>query len=622
MKHKNYSDETALPADIILGDDQTYAEFDNAVTSEIKRINIVPVSGGKTEREAYSDRADTASSTVDDEALEPGFFLSDRFEIVSLVHSGGMGHVYKAIDHRRHVGGSEQRHVAIKMIRRSIALRLDANLALEREAAKTQHLAHPNIVNVFDFDQHGDQFYLIMEWLEGESLNALLRRTIGQRLEPQFAWRLVEGIAAGLQHAHASNVVHADVNPSNIFITETQEIKLLDFGVSRYGNDPADDGQDATLWATRNYASPEVLSGLTPGFEDDIFSLGCVAYRMMSGTHPFSGLSSVEARNVEAEVPRIAGLSESRWQTLSRALSFDRSARPSSASDFITDVTAAPEPGSTWEVFSGSLPQWWLAVPIAAAIVVAGFWWSSQSRVDSEAAPAAEAPLVASGPPVSPEAAALSSEIEGLLSGATKATDEARLVQQATTAVRGGDLETAMGALTIATETSPENPSIAIVNELIVAQGDGLLATAQLAAADGDTDRTIEMLSEAERYGTIDIATIDAEKSRIEQTASAQSAAAEPASEVAAAEPAPVQVEPAESAPASEVGLAAQETPADGVSPADSLATTQGLPAIERQRQRQRQMMRPPVRLPLRRAPMWHRVPTAPTSTRRRNRVR
>ena len=117
MKHKSDSDETALPADIILGDDQTYAEFDDAVTSEIKRVNIVPVSGGKTEREAYSDRAGAASSTIDDEALEPGFFLSDRYEIVSLVHSGGMGHVYKAIDHRRHVGGSEQRHVAIKMIR-------------------------------------------------------------------------------------------------------------------------------------------------------------------------------------------------------------------------------------------------------------------------------------------------------------------------------------------------------------------------------------------------------------------------------------------------------------------------------------------------------------------------
>ena len=145
-------------------------------------------------------------------------------------------------------------------MRRSVATELDANLALEREAAKTQRLSHPNIINIFDFDQHDAQFFLVMEWLEGESVNALLRRTSGRRLAPQFAWQVVQAIASGVQHAHSNNVVHADINPSNIFITDTQEIKLLDFGVARYGSDLEGATPNESAWVTRRYASPEVLS--------------------------------------------------------------------------------------------------------------------------------------------------------------------------------------------------------------------------------------------------------------------------------------------------------------------------------------------------------------------------
>ena len=193
-----------------------------------------------------------------------GFLLRDRFRIVALVHSGGMGHVYKALDERWHRNGSDQIHVAIKMIRRSVASQLDAHIALEHESAMMQRMSHPNIVNIFDFDRHDEQFFLVMEWLEGESVNALLRRTSGRRLAPQFAWRVIQGIASGVQHAHSNNVVHSDINPSNIFITDTQEIKLLDFGVARYGSDPDDATNDRFAWATRRYASPEVLSGSTP----------------------------------------------------------------------------------------------------------------------------------------------------------------------------------------------------------------------------------------------------------------------------------------------------------------------------------------------------------------------
>ncbi len=302
MEHKSDSNDSRRRTAGDQDDDfDGQKEFDDAVTSELSPVEVTAmtlaaVGDASADPELRSEplkrqgrqRRSDATADADDPALEPGFVLADRFEIVALVHSAGMGHVYKAIDLRRHRAASGQVHVAIKMMRRSIASKQDARIALEREAAKTQHLAHPNIVNIFDFDQHDDHFYLVMEWLDGETVNALLRRTSGQRLDTQFAWRIVEGIASGLQHAHLHNVVHADINPSNIFITETQEIKLLDFGVARYTSDPHYEAGENSIWVTQTYASPEVLSGMTPTFEDDIFSLACVAYRLLSGTHPFA----------------------------------------------------------------------------------------------------------------------------------------------------------------------------------------------------------------------------------------------------------------------------------------------------------------------------------------------
>jgi len=128
---------------------------DDEVTAEVvQNLDSAP----DVESSITGDAADSRNRSLhndfpDDDALEPGFILRDRFEIVELVHSGGMGHVYKALDNRRHRSASEQVHVAIKMMRRSLAGGFDARRALEREAARTQQLSHPNIVNIFDFDQ-------------------------------------------------------------------------------------------------------------------------------------------------------------------------------------------------------------------------------------------------------------------------------------------------------------------------------------------------------------------------------------------------------------------------------------------------------------------------------------
>ncbi|NNF41354.1 MAG: serine/threonine protein kinase, partial [Woeseiaceae bacterium] len=438
MEHKSDSNDPDPPASSAWEDqDRSSKEFDEAVTSELSVERFTEMAAFSADQ-AIPESADNeaserdANTTADDKPLASGQLLGDRFEIVALVHSGGMGHVYKAIDKRRHRRASEQVHVAIKMMRRSLAPRMDAQLALEREANKTQHLSHPNIVNVFDFDQHGDQFYLVMEWLEGESVNALLRRTSGQRLEPHFAWQIVEGIARGLQNAHSHNVVHADINPSNIFITETHEIKLLDFGVARYTNDPNYEDGSQPVWVTRTYASPEVLAGKTPTFEDDIFALGCIAYRLLSGTHPFGGSPSIDAQQAGVSVPRIPGLAQSQWRTLRRALSYDRADRPNSASVFYQQTEEPTVLRLLGDKLRGVSGRQWLMAGGFAAILLAGTLWLSRPGLDDVAPPAAETATADGGTALatgeSPLAAGADAGLTDLLSRAAVAMDEQRLV--------------------------------------------------------------------------------------------------------------------------------------------------------------------------------------------------
>lgn len=484
-----------------------------------------------------------------DNTLELGTLLNDRFEIVELVHSGGMGHVYKAVDRRRHPEGSDRVHVAIKMLRESLAERDEFRVMLEREAAKAQSLSHSNIINIFDFDEYKGRFFLVMEWLEGESVSALLQRTSGQRVAPTFAWTVIEGAATALRHAHLNKVIHADINPSNIFITSTLDIKLLDFGVARFADDSQDPEESGATWATQTYASPEVLSGLAPVFQDDVFSLGCIAYRLLGGEHPFGGLSSIEARDRGIVVEPIPGLPESEWQILSRALAYSRSERPDTVEVFVRNR----QPGAAISIAAGESKQssavrhW--GPPVAAAVLaaVAVGWW-----LRPDVSEPGSIPDVAEDPP--PAEAGVQTDVpfvEALLFEAKQAVEGGQLVlpegdnararyreiliaepenrealgglrsisdtfvDSAVTALKSGDPQAAASALTVASETDAANPAIPMVAELLAAQGDAQLTAARVAAATGDVDEATSALAQAELYAHIDPAAINAVRQQL-----------------------------------------------------------------------------------------------------------
>ncbi len=517
-------------------------EYDDAVTTDI--VGKFETAFDEQPEETPGDLfvTDVSLSThVDLESgdiLPASFILKDRFEIVELVYAAGMSFVYKAIDQRRDPESSGDKYVAIKIMRPSIGSGEQAGLALEREASITQSLSHPNIIDIVDFDDNDGQPFLVMEWLEGESLNALLRRTSGNAVEPELARALITLAATGLQHAHRNNVVHADINPSNVFITDTQEIKLLDFGVARYVTSPerAEDGR--FTWVTQTYASPDVLAGLPPVVEDDVFSLGCVVYRLLSGRHPFGGSPSLVARNKGLSVEPIPELPARQWEILRRALSFERADRPSDLNDFVIwPATNAVVEELPVRPARGSMPEhWkWLAAAAALATLAGGYWLTQRGANDEVVAPL-ESPMPEESAAVDPGISAG----EALVVAATRALEEEQLIEPADVSARAlfraalvleGDnpealrglrtisdvyvqeAQVALGqdnpveayaALAVATDTDPGNPSIAIVDQLLIVKGDSELAEARLAITTGDFDAAAQKISQAEQYRHID----------------------------------------------------------------------------------------------------------------------
>ena len=532
--------------------DSQQRDIDDDVTAEVvpgsEHVDqIEPVIISNLNDHEFADGLDYDQ---DDDELEPGVILRDRFEIIELVHSGGMGRVYKALDNRRHRSASDQIYVAIKMMRRQLNPDFDSRLALEREAARTQQLSHPNIVNIYDFDQHDEQFFIVMEWLEGESLNAMLRRMSGRPIAPEAAWRIVEGIASGLQHAHAHDVIHADINPSNVFITDRGDIKLLDFGVARLANRKEEESDRDVVWATHSYASPEVLSGSAPEFEDDIFSLGCVAYRALAGRHPFGGKSSTTAKREKFPLEPIPGLADRYWQILRHSLALDKADRPSSADVFFV-ANPAPE---EQPVAPGLAKAYWLPALIAAAVVLlSGYWWFQQYQADEGRYDAAEPTAAADAVSIDSEPISEPSALDVLLASASEAMDGMRFVEPETDnaraifrevlaidpanepalaglreigaefvrrseiALRANDPEGAAEALGVAIETDPDNPEIDMVRDLLLAQANNALANAQVAAIEGEFERAGELLAQAERYTLIDSGEIDQVRNRIDR---------------------------------------------------------------------------------------------------------
>jgi serine/threonine protein kinase len=219
--------------------------------------------------------------------------------------------------------------VAVKVLKLNYQDRADELAQLEREFHQAQSLSHPNVVSVFDLDRDGNVYFIVMELLEGELLADILKRLDGKPMARHYALGIITSVGAALAHAHQRGVVHADLKPRNIMITTAGEVRVLDFGFAR--ERPLDlhtaPGLHDTLTMAPAYASVERVNGSEPHPSDDVYSLACVAYEMLSGKHPFGGRSAPLARAHGRPPQKIPGLGSKQQQVLQRALLWTRGER-------------------------------------------------------------------------------------------------------------------------------------------------------------------------------------------------------------------------------------------------------------------------------------------------------
>ncbi len=276
---------------------------------------------------------------------QPKDVLRDRYELLSILGRGSSGTVYKALDrHRAHLADTA-RYVAVKVLKLDYQNRPEALGALEREFHQAQSLSHPNIVSVFDLDRDGDTYFIVMELLEGELLADVMQR-LDAPMKREHALAIVSSVGAALAHAHRRDIVHADLKPRNIMITLAGEVRVLDFGFARHR--PLDlhsaSVLDAAPASAPAYASVERVTGSEPHPSDDVYSLACITYELLSGEHPFGGRSAVLARANGRRPRNIPGLTRKQMQTLNRALLWGRGERKIDVVDLLAGLGCAEGP--------------------------------------------------------------------------------------------------------------------------------------------------------------------------------------------------------------------------------------------------------------------------------------
>ena len=280
--------------------------------------------------------------------LQIGSVLRDRFLLQERVAGGSMGVVYKAHDRRLAEADGFDPWVAIKVLSPKLSRNAHALRALQQEAAKGRCLSHPNIVRFIDLDRDGDIYFIVMEWLEGRSLAAILDENKHTRVDMKTSLDIVRQVALALDYAHRCGVVHADVKPANIMLTPSGQVKLFDFGIARIRqkqHDARNSFDPGVLGAiTPAYSSMQVLTGEDPAPTDDVFSLGCLMYRLVAGHRVFGPRNAAEAAEQGMEPERPSGLSDQQWRALKKSLAYSRVARFATPADFLEALEAEDQP--------------------------------------------------------------------------------------------------------------------------------------------------------------------------------------------------------------------------------------------------------------------------------------
>lgn len=237
--------------------------------------------------------------------ISPGMVISERYEIIDKVGSGGMADVYNAKDLRLN------RNVAIKVLKQEYSNDAKFVAKFRAEAQSVAGLSHPNIVNVYDVGEDDNLHYIVMELVEGITLKKFIERK--GKLEINEAIGIGIQIAQGIDEAHKNHIIHRDIKPQNIIISREGKVKVTDFGIAKAATSNT---ITSNAMGSVHYISPEQARGGYSDEKSDIYSLGVTLYEMLAGKVPFEGESTVSVafahvheeaiplEEVDAEIPR------------------------------------------------------------------------------------------------------------------------------------------------------------------------------------------------------------------------------------------------------------------------------------------------------------------------------
>jgi len=351
-----------------------------------------------------------------------GSIINNRFILEQQLGAGGMGIVYRALDKRKQEAEDKDPHVALKILGKELENHPQAFIALQRETRKSQTLAHPNIITVYDFDRDGDKVYMTMEELHGKTLEQCIKEN-PQGVEQQRAFKIIKSIAQGLAYAHSKDIIHSDLKPGNVFLTEKGDIKILDFGIARAVSSADDDANDKTVFdvtelggLTPSYASTEMFAGKAPHASDDMYALGLIAYELLTGIHPYHRKPATKAMNEKLAAARLKGIKGHKAKALLAAVALQRDDRVQSAEQFLKAFDT-----------SRSVTVIALSAALIAAIAVIALFQSGLLGNDLE----------------------LPEELR---------TSIAQFVDQGNTALNSADYDAALAAYVQAYDVYPENP--------------------------------------------------------------------------------------------------------------------------------------------------------------------
>jgi eukaryotic-like serine/threonine-protein kinase len=228
-----------------------------------------------------------------DTKQDSSIWLNNRYQLQQAIGAGGMAIVYKGFDTLL------ERTIAVKILK--IELSKDQKFVeqFRTEAKSAANLSHKNIVTIYDFGIDQDRLFMVMEYIQGTTLKSIIKQQSPMPIEKALPYIIQS--ASSIGYAHRAGIIHCDVKPQNILVTDAGRVKITDFGIARALSSISPDERHQVVWGSPQYFSPEQAAGFPPTMASDVYALGVILYEILTGKLPFISSDPSELARLHRE---------------------------------------------------------------------------------------------------------------------------------------------------------------------------------------------------------------------------------------------------------------------------------------------------------------------------------